>query len=152
MALAQSLRFTMDDLLRLSVEKGASDLHLTVGLPPVFRINGKLVPTEYARLSPEETKRLVYSILNDKQKEKFEKTWELDCSHGVRGFGRFRVNVFRQRGAVGACLRAISSRVPVILRRSLRRPGQPCRRSGAAWHPGRNDEAADRGRPRPYRP
>ena len=71
MALAQSLRFTMDDLLRLSVEKGASDLHLTVGLPPVFRINGKLVPTEYARLSPEETKRLVYSILNDKQKEKF---------------------------------------------------------------------------------
>ncbi len=111
MALAQTLRFTMDDLLRLVVEKGASDLHLTVGLPPVFRINGKLVPTEYARMSPEETKRLVYSILNDKQKEKYEKTWELDCSHGVRGFGRFRVNVFKQRGAVGACLRAISSRV-----------------------------------------
>jgi twitching motility protein PilT len=111
MALAQSLRFTMDDLLRLVVEKGASDLHLTVGLPPVFRINGKLVPTEYARMSPEETKRLVYSILNDSQKQKFEKTWELDCSHGVRGFGRFRVNVYKQRGAVGACLRAISNRV-----------------------------------------
>ncbi|MGE0491812.1 MAG: type IV pilus twitching motility protein PilT [Vulcanimicrobiota bacterium] len=101
----------MDDLLRTTVERGASDLHLTVGLPPVLRINGKLIPTEYPRLAPEESKRLVYSILNDKQKEKFEKTWELDCSHGVRGFGRFRVNVFRQRGVVGACLRAISSTV-----------------------------------------
>lgn len=120
MALAQSLRFTMDDLLRLVVEKGASDLHITVGLPPVFRINGKLVPTEYARMSPEETKRLVYSILNDKQKEKYEKTWELDCSHGVRGFGRFRVNIYKQRGAVGACLRAISNRV--MLREELMLP------------------------------
>lgn len=101
----------MDDLLRTTVERGASDLHLTVGLPPVLRINGKLVPTEYPRLAPEESKRLIYSILNDKQKEKFEKNWELDCSHGVRGFGRFRVNVYRQRGVVGACLRAISSTV-----------------------------------------
>lgn len=107
----EALRFTMDDLLRTTVERGASDLHLTVGLPPVLRINGKLVPTEFPRLSPDETKRLVYSILNDKQKEKFEKTWELDCSHGVRGFGRFRVNVYRQRGVVGACLRAISSTI-----------------------------------------
>ncbi len=112
MALAQPLRFTMDDLLRTTVERGASDLHLTVGLPPVLRINGKLRLTEYPRLSPDETKRLVYSILNDKQKEKFEKNWELDCSHGVRGYGRFRVNLYRQRGVVGACLRAISSNVP----------------------------------------
>jgi len=111
MALAQPMRYTMDDLLRTTVERGASDLHLTVGLPPVLRINGTLVATEFARLSPEESKRLVYSILNDKQKEKFEKTWELDCSHGVRGFGRFRVNVYRQRGVVGACLRAISNTV-----------------------------------------
>ncbi len=111
MALAQPMRYTMDELLRITVERGASDLHLTVGLPPVLRINGSLVATEYSRLSPEESKRLVYSILNDKQKEKFEKTWELDCSHGVRGFGRFRVNVFRQRGVVGACLRAITNSV-----------------------------------------
>ncbi|MBX3168012.1 MAG: type IV pilus twitching motility protein PilT [Candidatus Eremiobacteraeota bacterium] len=105
------MRYTMDELLRITVERGASDLHLTVGLPPVLRINGSLVATEYSRLSPEEAKRLVYSILNDKQKEKFEKTWELDCSHGVRGFGRFRVNVYRQRGVVGACLRAITNTV-----------------------------------------
>jgi twitching motility protein PilT len=111
MALAQPMRYTMDELLRITVERGASDLHLTVGLPPVLRINGSLVATEYARLTPEEGKRLVYSILNDKQKEKFEKTWELDCSHGVRGFGRFRVNVYRQRGVIGACLRAITNTV-----------------------------------------
>lgn len=111
MALAQPMRYTMDDLLRTTVERGASDLHLTVGLPPILRVNGSLVATEYARISPEESKRLVYSILNDKQKEKFEKTWELDCSHGVRGFGRFRVNVYRQRGVIGACLRAISNNV-----------------------------------------
>ena len=111
MALAQPMRYTMDELLRITVERGASDLHLTVGLPPVLLIKGSLVATEYSRLSPEEGKRLVYSILNDKQKEKFEKTWELDCSHGVRGFGRFRVNVFRQRGVVGACLRAITNSV-----------------------------------------
>lgn len=107
-----TLRYTMDELLRTTVEMGASDLHLSVGLPPVLRISGKLVPAEYPRLAPDDTKRLMYSILNDKQKEKFEKTWELDCSHGVRGFGRFRVNVFRQRGVVGATLRSIPSSIP----------------------------------------
>ena len=111
MALAQPMRYTMDDLLRITVERNASDLHMTVGLPPVLRINGQLVATEFPRLTPEESKRLVYSILNDKQKERFEKTYELDCSHGVRGFGRFRVNVYRQRGVIGACLRAISNTI-----------------------------------------
>ena len=111
MALAQPMRYTMDDLLRITVERNASDLHLTVGLPPVLRINGQLVATEFPRVTPEESKRLIYSILNDKQKEKFEKSWELDCSHGVRGFGRFRVNVYRQRGVIGACLRAISNTI-----------------------------------------
>jgi len=112
MALAEPLRYTMDELLKTTVERGASDLHLAVGLPPMLRISGRLTPTEYPRLVPDDTKRLIYSILNDKQKEKFEKTWELDCSHGVRGFGRFRVNVFRQRGVVGATLRAIPTSIP----------------------------------------
>ncbi len=112
MATTSTLRYTMDELLRTTVELGASDLHLSVGLPPILRISGKLVPAEFPRLAPDDTKRLMYSILNDKQKEKFEKTWELDCSHGVRGFGRFRVNVFRQRGVVGATLRSIPSSIP----------------------------------------
>ncbi|MBM3463768.1 MAG: type IV pilus twitching motility protein PilT [Armatimonadetes bacterium] len=112
MALAEPLRYTMDDLLKTTVERGASDLHLAVGLPPMLRISGKLTPTEFPRLTPDDTKRLIYAILNDKQKEKFEKTWELDCSHGVRGFGRFRVNVFKQRGVSGATLRAIPTNIP----------------------------------------
>jgi len=102
----------MDEILKATVARGASDLHLTVGLPPMLRISGKLVPTEYPRLMPDTVKRLIYSILNDKQKEKFEKQWELDCSHSVRGFGRFRVNVFKQRGVVGVALRAIPSTIP----------------------------------------
>jgi len=108
----EPLPFTMDDILKTTVARGASDLHLTVGLPPMLRIAGKLTPTEYPRLMPDMTKRLIYSILNDKQKEKFEKNWELDCYHGVRGFGRFRVNVFKQRGVVAASLRAIPSSIP----------------------------------------
>ncbi|MFP4496672.1 MAG: type IV pilus twitching motility protein PilT [Vulcanimicrobiota bacterium] len=112
MALMDPLPFTMDDILKTTVARGASDMHLTAGLPPMLRIAGKLVPTEFPRLMPDMVKRLIYSILNDKQKEKFEKTWELDCSHGVRGFGRFRVNVYKQRGVVAAALRAISSTVP----------------------------------------
>jgi len=113
MAIAdEPLKFSMEDLLRITVERGASDLHLTVGLPPMLRISGRLMPTEFKRLVPDDTKRLIYSILNDKQKEAFEKNWELDCSHGVRGFGRFRINVYRQRGVVGAALRAIASNIP----------------------------------------
>ncbi len=119
MAGLEPLPFTMDEALKTTVARGASDLHLTVGLPPMLRIAGKLVPTEYPRLMPDMTKRLVYSILNDKQKEKFEKEWELDCSHGVRGFGRFRVNVFKQRGCVGASLRAIASSIPSRLELNL---------------------------------
>ena len=120
MASTTTLRYTMDELLRTTVELGASDLHLSVGLPPIMRISGKLQPADFPRLAADDTKRLMYSILNDKQKEKFEKTWELDCSHGVRGFGRFRVNVFRQRGVVGATLRSIPSSIPS--RQELRLP------------------------------
>ena len=69
------LKVTMEELMRLTIERKASDLHLTVGLPPILRLNGKLVHTEFPRLMPDDTKRLVYSILNDKQREKFEKTW-----------------------------------------------------------------------------
>lgn len=112
MSIENKNQFTMNDLLKITIERGASDLHITMGLPPILRINGKLVPTEYQRMTPDETKRLIYSILNDKQKETFEKTFELDCSHGLKGLGRFRVNVFRQRGSVAAALRVIPQEIP----------------------------------------
>ncbi len=111
MALAEPAKLTMDELLRITVQRGASDLHLTVGLSPTLRINGKLTPTEFPRLAPDDTKRLIYGILNDKQKELIEKHWDLDCSHGVKGFGRFRVNIYKQRGAYGAAFRAIPNTV-----------------------------------------
>lgn len=101
----------MDDLLRMAVERAASDLHLTVGLPPMLRINGKLAATEFPRLSQDDTKRLLYGILNDKQREYLEKHWDLDCSHAVKGFGRFRVNMYKQRGAFGGAFRAIPNKI-----------------------------------------
>lgn len=111
MALAEPLRIGMDELLKLTVQRSASDLHLTVGLPPMLRIHGKLLPTEFPKLMQDDTKRLIYGILNDKQKEFLEKHWDLDCSHGVKGYGRFRVNIYRQRGAYGAAFRAIPNTV-----------------------------------------
>jgi twitching motility protein PilT len=120
LALAEPLRLGMDELLRITVERGASDLHLTVGLPPMLRINGKLTPTEFPRLTQDDTKRLIYGILNDKQKEYLEKNWDLDCSHGVKGFGRFRVNIYRQRGAYGAAFRAIPN--TILSRQELNLP------------------------------
>ena len=102
----------LDDLLRLTAEQGASDLHLSVGLPPMIRVDGRLVPTEYASLTPRDTQRLIYDILNNDQIQWFEKTRELDFSYGVKDVGRFRVNVYRQRGSIGAAMRAIPSQVP----------------------------------------
>lgn len=103
------------DLLRETVEAQASDLHLTVGLKPTIRVWGRLQPLEHHDvLTPEDTQELVYSMLNAFQKQKFEKNWELDLSYGVAGLGRFRVNVYRQRGSIGAALRVIPSAIPTI--------------------------------------
>lgn len=101
----------IDTLLRLMFEKGASDLHITAGAPPMLRIDGHIQPTEYEKLRPETTQQLVYSILTDEQKEKFEKDQELDVSFGVEGVGRVRMNVFLQRGAVAAALRNIPTKI-----------------------------------------
>lgn len=102
----------LDDLLRDACEKGSSDLHMTVGLPPVVRVDGSLQHLAYGPLSPNDTQRLIYDILTTDQVQWFEKTRELDFSYGVNGIGRFRVNVYRQRGSVGAALRAIPDQVP----------------------------------------
>lgn len=89
------------------VDKGASDLHITVGSPPQLRIDGTLVPLKTTRLSPQETRQLCYSVLTDSQKQAFETDNELDLSFGVKGLSRFRGNVFMQRGAVAGVFRTI---------------------------------------------
>jgi twitching motility protein PilT len=101
----------IDTLLRLMFERGASDLHITAGAPPMLRVDGVVIPTEYEKLRPETTQQLIYSILTDEQKEKFEKDNELDVSFGVEGVGRVRMNVFQQRGAVAAALRNIPTTI-----------------------------------------
>lgn len=98
---------TLYDLLKMMIEKGASDLHITTGSPPRLRIDGKLVSVDHPPLSPADTKALCYSILTDAQKHKYEENNELDLSFGVKGLSRFRANVFMQRGAVAGAFRTI---------------------------------------------
>jgi len=100
---------SMSDLLLMLVQKKASDLHLTVGTPPMLRIDGVMVPTPFEKLTPDICQRLIYSLLTDQQRQTFEGKNELDLSFGIKGVGRVRMNVFRQRGSVGAALRSIPS-------------------------------------------
>ena len=88
----------MRELLEEMVSKGASDLHLTAGLPPQFRVDGLVASSDFPVLTGEETTRLAYSILNEEQKKRFENEKELDSRFGVQGISRFRANVFQQRG------------------------------------------------------
>jgi len=97
----------LEELLELLVERGGSDLHMTAGSPPRLRIDGLLTPTDHPKLTPETSKALIYSILNNEQIARFEGDLELDLSFGISGLGRFRTNVFMQRGAVGAVMRVI---------------------------------------------
>lgn len=98
----------MHQLLKVLVDRGASDLHITSGTSPQIRIDGKMAPLkEVEPLKPSETKQLCYSILTDQQKRKFEEENELDLSFGVKSLSRFRGNVFMQRGAVSGVFRVI---------------------------------------------
>ncbi|HEY9826159.1 MAG TPA: type IV pilus twitching motility protein PilT [Stenomitos sp.] len=106
--------YMIEDLMEEVVERGGSDLHLSAGLPPYIRINGKLTPTDRDPLAPEQCQRLIFSMLNNTQRKNLEQNWELDCSYGVRGLARFRVNVYKDRGTYAAALRALSSKIPTI--------------------------------------
>jgi twitching motility protein PilT len=104
----------IDDLLRLVVERGASDLHLSVGVPPVLRVDGQLAPANFERLTPQDSQRLVYDILTDEQIQRFEQTYELDFSYSLHKVSRFRVNIYRDKGTVAAAFRVIPQRIPTI--------------------------------------
>jgi twitching motility protein PilT len=108
---ATQLQADIVDLLRLAIERRASDLILTVGLPPMLRIDGEWRPTEYDPLNPNATRKLMYSMMDEKKQRNFEENKDLDFSFSLTGYGRFRVNVFLQRGSVGGVLRTISEKV-----------------------------------------
>jgi twitching motility protein PilT len=106
--------FVLNDLLNLVVENEASDLHITVGTPPVIRVDGELIPTDLDVLTPMDTRSLIYNMLTAEQQKEFEEKLELDISYSVHGFGRFRVNVYKQRGCIAAAFRVIPTKIPSI--------------------------------------
>ncbi|MBS1723019.1 MAG: type IV pilus twitching motility protein PilT [Armatimonadetes bacterium] len=99
-------------MLREALDRKASDVHLTAGLPPMARVDGEIVPLNYEVLQPEHTRRLLYDILTDDNIQKFENTHELDFAYTAKQMARFRVNVYMQRHAVAGALRMIPNRIP----------------------------------------
>ena len=98
----------LNEILKVAIKNGASDIHLKSGLPPMFRLDGALVPLKSAeRLVPEDLQRMTVGIMNPVQKERYETNRECDLAYGIPGLGRFRVNVFQQRGTVAAVFRVI---------------------------------------------
>jgi twitching motility protein PilT len=109
------MAINIDDLLRRAVDKRASDLHLKVGNHPYLRVDGLLLAlNDIPRITPEEMLSMAFSMMTNRQKQKFKETAELDMAYGVAGLGRFRVNVFQQRGNVGMVLRVIPTKIRTI--------------------------------------
>jgi twitching motility protein PilT len=106
------MELMIEDLMEQLIELGGSDLHLQAGAPIYFRISGKLQAINEDPLTPQECQRLIFSMLNNSQRKDLEQNWELDCSYGVKGLARFRVNVYKERGYYAAALRALSSKIP----------------------------------------
>jgi twitching motility protein PilT len=102
------MALNLDEILKVALKGGASDIHLKSGLPPMFRVDGALVPLKNGeRLLPEEMAKIAQQIMNDVQRARFEEKRECDLAYGIAGLGRFRVNVFQQRGTVGIVFRVI---------------------------------------------
>ncbi|MDP8260149.1 MAG: type IV pilus twitching motility protein PilT [Candidatus Gygaella obscura] len=109
----------LKELLLLTVEKGASDLHITANEPPIIRVDGRLIRTNFPVLKKEETKSIIYSILTNTQKEIFERDLELDFSLAIPNTDRFRVNVHVQKGSVEAAFRRIPLEIPSFIELGL---------------------------------
>lgn len=105
---------SLNQLLKAAVKQGASDLHIVSGSPPVLRIDGRIVRVKADPMTPDECRRLCYSILTDAQKSRFEEERELDFSFGIKSMARFRANLFYQRGAVSAVFRRIPLTIPEL--------------------------------------
>ncbi|MGN0131733.1 MAG: type IV pilus twitching motility protein PilT [Lachnospiraceae bacterium] len=103
---------TLEEILTVAYNAGASDIHITVGLPPVMRLNGHLVKLDYPVMTANDTLELCVNMLKPKQREKFEERGEYDLSVAFPGIGRYRVNVFKQRGCIGIALRTVTTDIP----------------------------------------
>ena len=103
---------TVEQLLMLAKEKKASDVHITVGLPPKVRINGELLNLDYPRLSPDDCQKLIEEIMDDRQWNIFKEEGEVDFSFSISRVGRFRVNVYKQRGSIACSMRIVGTEIP----------------------------------------
>lgn len=104
----------LEELLKYVIEHGASDLHVKVGSRPFVRIDGHLDETAFDQVTPSDTERIAEAIIPERRKQEFDETSEADFAYGVSGMGRFRVNVFRQRGSVGLVLRRVLAGIPTL--------------------------------------
>lgn len=104
----------IEEILELTVQKKASDLHISSYLPPVLRIDGELIRTNLPVLSPEDVETLLFSILTNEQRRTLEQTWELDFGYGLHGIGRFRVNIYKNKGNYAAAFRTVNSTPPTF--------------------------------------
>ena len=102
----------IEELLQEAVARRASDLHLTVGMPPIIRVHGSLEKMNFPTLKPDDTRQLFESMTTDDRLRQFQEIGEVDFSHAIFGLSRFRVNAFRQRGAIAIAIRVISEKVP----------------------------------------
>jgi twitching motility protein PilT len=126
----KAMALNIQEMLKELVDQGGSDLHITTGTSPQIRVNGKLRPLNYPSLTPTDTRQIVYSILTDSQRHRFEEENELDLSFGIKGLSRFRVNVYMQRGAVASAFRVIPYKIksfdelglPPIVKELAQRP------------------------------
>lgn len=103
---------TIEEMLTIAKEAGASDVHITVGIPPKMRVNGKLITMDFQRLLPSDTVQLALEIMNEQQREQFEERGEHDMSFSIPNLGRYRVNAYKQRGSVAIALRLVGTQVP----------------------------------------
>ena len=103
---------TIDELLKIGKENGASDVHITVGIPPKMRVNGELVDMNYPKLMPEDTDAIISPMLSERQKEILKRDGEADFSFSIPALGRYRVNAFNQRGSLAAAIRLVGTQIP----------------------------------------
>ena len=103
---------TIEEIMRTAKEAGASDVHITVGIPPKMRVNGNLITMNYPRMMPADTLSVLLEIMSDPQRERFEERGEFDMSFSIPELGRYRVNAYKQRGSVALALRLVGTKVP----------------------------------------
>ena len=106
------MSFAIEEILAKAKEAGASDVHITVGIPPKMRVNGALITMQGDKLAPADTLEIAAQIMNDKQQQRFEENGECDMSFAIPGPGRYRLNVYKQRGSIAMAFRLVDMQVP----------------------------------------